>query len=67
MAPEYTKCYGDKHDETTEWKKTHYFSLRPQKNKALKIKEGQVLCVILPMRTEMYPDKNFKISKGIHS
>lgn len=43
MAPEYTKCYGDKHDETTEWKKTHYFSLRPQKNKALKIK-GQVLC-----------------------
>ena len=43
MAPAYTKCYGDKHDETTEWKKTHYFSLRPQNNNTLKIK-GQVLC-----------------------
>ena len=42
MAPEYTKCKGDKYDDTTEWKKTHHFSVRPQNNNTLKIK-GQVL------------------------
>ena len=43
MAREYTKCNGDKDDDSTEWEKNHYFSLRPQNDKTLNKRPGSVI------------------------
>lgn len=42
MSHEYAKCNSDEDDDTTEWEKSHYFSLRSQNNNTLNKRPGSM-------------------------